>query len=147
MLSLLPFVRRPRGDSKSCYWNWNINDVQNNEITHTPNLWYKPHLSRPYNCWSIRCGWSIACRRCSNYIYILHWRPGWNRLRKDNCNTRRETVQIWDLVCLILEIWQYPWFILVSFILIPCLMQIYCTGTCMSYPTRDVKLVSQQPTQ
>ena len=29
------------------------------------------HLSRQYNCRSLRCSWSIACRRCSNYIFIL----------------------------------------------------------------------------
>ena len=34
------------------------------------------HLSKQYNGWSLRCSWSIACRRCSNYIFILdltHW--------------------------------------------------------------------------
>ena len=33
-------------------------------------LWYMSHLSRQLNCWSLRCSWSIACRRCSNYIFI-----------------------------------------------------------------------------
>ena len=51
------------------------------------------------------CSWSIACRRCSNYILILDWTPGFNRLRKDNCKTRRETFNFWDLVWLILEVW------------------------------------------
>ena len=27
---------------------------------------------RQLNCRSLRCSWSIACRRCSNYIFILH---------------------------------------------------------------------------
>ena len=29
------------------------------------------HHSRQRNCWSLRCSWSIVCRRCSNYIFIL----------------------------------------------------------------------------
>ena len=31
-----------------------------------------------------RCSWSIACRRCSNYIFILNLTPGFNGLGKDN---------------------------------------------------------------
>ena len=60
-----------------------------------------------YNCWSLRCSWSIACRRCSNYIFILHLTPDFNGLGKDNCNTTRETVKFWDLVRLILEVLRY----------------------------------------
>ena len=30
------------------------------------NIQYKLHLSRHLNCWSLRCSWSFACRRCSN---------------------------------------------------------------------------------
>ena len=26
------------------------------------NLWYKAHLKRKWNCWSLRCSWSSACR-------------------------------------------------------------------------------------
>ena len=32
----------------------------------------------------------INHRRCSNYIFILDITPGFNRLRKDNCKTRRK---------------------------------------------------------
>ena len=32
-----------------------------------------------------------ACRRCSNYIFILNLAHGFNGLGKDNRNTRRET--------------------------------------------------------
>ena len=39
----------------------------------------------------LRCSWSIACRRCSNYIFILDLTPGFNGLHKDNCETRWET--------------------------------------------------------
>ena len=34
--------------------------------------------------------WSIACRCCSNYIFILVLTPGSDRLGKENCKTRRE---------------------------------------------------------
>ena len=57
-----------------------------------------------YNCWSLRCSWSIACRRCSNYIFIHALTPGFNGLCKDNYRTRRETFQFWDLVRLIWEV-------------------------------------------
>ena len=50
----------------------------------------KTHLSRQLNCWSLRCSWSIACRRCSNYILILDLTHGFNGLGKDNLKTRRE---------------------------------------------------------
>ena len=33
--------------------------------------------------------------------------PGFNRLHKDNCKTGRKTFKFWDLVQLILGIWQY----------------------------------------
>ena len=67
------------------------------------NLQYKPHFNRPLNCWSLRCSWSITCRRCSNYIFILHLTLGFNILRKDDWKPRRETFKFWDLVHLILE--------------------------------------------
>ena len=34
------------------------------------SLKYKAHLCRESNCRSLRCSWSIACRHCSNYIFI-----------------------------------------------------------------------------
>ena len=60
-------------------YGWSINLLS--------NLWYKPHLSRQYNCWSLRCSWSITCRRCSNFIFILDLTPGFSGLGKDNCKT------------------------------------------------------------
>ena len=60
-----------------------------------------------YNCLSLRCSWSIACRRCSNYILILDLTPSFNRLHSDNCKTRQETFKCRDLVRLILETWRY----------------------------------------
>ena len=59
------------------------------------------------NCWSLRCSWSIACRRCSNYIFILHLTLRFNILGKDNCKPRLETFVFWDLVWFILEILRY----------------------------------------
>ena len=56
---------------------------------------------------SPRCGWSIACRCCSNYIFILDLTPGFKGLSKDNCKTRRETCMFWYLAHLILEVWRY----------------------------------------
>ena len=70
------------------------------------------HLNRQSNSWSLRCSWSLACRRCSNYIFILGLTPGFNRLHKDNCKARREPFQFWDLVRLILEIWRYAFSII-----------------------------------
>ena len=58
-------------------------------------------------CWSFRCSWSIACRRCSNYILILDLTLAINGLGKDNCKTRRQTFKFWDLVRLVLGIWRY----------------------------------------
>ena len=63
------------------YWKWVPS-----------NLGYKAHLIGQWNRWSLRCSWSIACRRCSNNIFILDLIPGFNGSDKDNCKTRRETV-------------------------------------------------------
>ena len=62
-------------------------------------------FSRQLNCWSLRCSWSIACRCCSNYIFVLHLTPGFNILRKDNGTPKWETFEFCDLVHLILEIY------------------------------------------
>ena len=37
-------------------------------------------------------------------IFILDLTIGFNRLRRDNCKTRRETIKFYDLVLLMLEI-------------------------------------------
>ena len=58
------------------------------------NLKYKTRLSGQLNCWLLRCSWSIACRRCSNYIFILDLTPGFNMLHKGNCKTRLETFKL-----------------------------------------------------
>ena len=84
------------------------------------NLWYKTCLNWQWNCWSLRCSWSIACRRCSNYTFILNLTHGFNIMNKGNCNTRRHAFKFWDLMRRILEIWRYvlcppPKWITVSF--------------------------------
>ena len=56
---------------------------------------------------SLRCSRSIACRRCSNYIFILDLTPDFIGLGKDNCTASRETFKFGDLVRLILEILRY----------------------------------------
>ena len=54
------------------------------------SLQYNTHFDKQLNCWSLRCSWSIAYLRCSNYSFILHLTLGFNILRKDNCKQRRE---------------------------------------------------------
>ena len=65
------------------------------------------HLSRQLNCRSLRCSWSIACRPCSNYIFILDLTPGFKGLGKDDFKTGWESFKFWDLVRLILETLRY----------------------------------------
>ena len=65
------------------------------------------HFSRQSHCWSLRCSTSIAYRRCSNYIFILHLTFGFNILCKDNRKRRWESLKFWDLVHLILQILLY----------------------------------------
>ena len=38
---------------------------------------------------------------CSIYIFILYLTAGFNRLGKDKCKMRRESVKFWDLVAYI----------------------------------------------
>ena len=52
---------------------------------------------------------------CSNYIFILDLTHAFNGLGKDNCKTRWETFKFWDLVWLILQVWQWA-----SWVQLPC---------------------------
>ena len=65
------------------------------------------HLNKRWNCWSLRCSWSIACRCCSNYIFILDLTLFFNGLDKDNCETRWERFIFLDLVRLVLDVLRY----------------------------------------
>ena len=71
------------------------------------NLYNKAYLDRQWTCLSLRCSWSIACRHCSNYIFIIALTHGFNMLHKGNCKTRRETFKFGDLVRLILDTLWY----------------------------------------
>ena len=57
-------------------------DREEGIIKKTSNLQQKPHLSRQWNYWSLRCSWSIAYRRCPNHIFIPDFTPGFNGLGK-----------------------------------------------------------------
>ena len=60
--------------------------------------WNKAHFNWQIT-WSCRFCWSIACRRCSNYIPIRDLAAGFNGLGKDNLfSTRREGFTFWNLV-------------------------------------------------
>ena len=59
------------------------------------------------NCRSLRCSWSIACRRCSNFIFILDLTSGFRGSGKDRHKTGRESFKGWDLVRLILKTWRW----------------------------------------
>ena len=82
--------------------------TRNKCIRHTSKSHYRQFSNtRQLNCWSLRCSWSIACRRCSNYIFILNLTPGFNGLGKDNYKMRREAFKFWYLVRLILKTLRY----------------------------------------
>ena len=91
-----------------CEYIWKEKWHCNNRTYYIPSsLQYKAHLCWQLNCRSLRCSWSIACRRCSNYIFILDLIHGFNRLGKDNCQTGRESFKFSNLVRLILETLRY----------------------------------------
>ena len=52
--------------------------VNISKILRTVKSLMETHFSRQLNCWSLRWSSSIACRRCSNYIFILHLTLGFN---------------------------------------------------------------------
>ena len=66
------------------------------------------HFSRQLKCWSLRCSWSIAYRRCSNYIFILHLAPIYCAKTTASQDEKRK---LWDLVRLIFEILRYKLFV------------------------------------
>ena len=48
------------------------------------------------NCWSLRYSWSIACRRCSSYIFILDWTPGFNGWAKTAARRYDKHLSVWN---------------------------------------------------
>ena len=94
--------------------NWlcfNLTIVWSSRIILPSSLNYKTHFSRQLNCWSLRCSWSIACQRCSSYIFIVDATTGLNGLGKDNFKKRRESVKFWDLVQSYITVFHMWWFI------------------------------------
>ena len=69
--------------------SWNFESKY--ETFHSWKCTWKRRLRNDGHCALLRCSWSIACRRCPNYIFIFDLTPGFNRSHKDNCKTRRET--------------------------------------------------------
>ena len=49
----------------------------------------------------------MACRRCSNYIFILDLASDFKGFGKDSRKVVRDSFKCWDLVRLILETWRY----------------------------------------
>ena len=88
--------------AKQPWWIW-INTscefIMNDCITTT-----KPSTTKP--C-AYFLGYTVACLRCSNYIFILNLTPGFNGLSEDNCKRIQETFKFWDSVRLILEVLRY----------------------------------------
>ena len=66
------------------WWpHWPVMELQ---VMNSPlNLNYRKisNISRT-NCQSLRCSWSIACRRCSNYIFIYDLTSGFKGFGKDS---------------------------------------------------------------
>ena len=85
------------------YYCWKLWNVLVNLLNWLISLEYKTHRSRQWNCWSLRCSWSIACRRCSNYIFILDLTSGFKGFGRESRKTLRESFKCWDFVWLILE--------------------------------------------
>ena len=116
MAGSLPAVSAVQGTLVGLYFHWSHDPIKNYNCQRIQCKYRYPpiysqtsnirHLSRQQT-WSFRYSRSIACPRCCNYTFILDLTSGFNRLGKDNCKTRRETFMLWDLVCLILEVWQY----------------------------------------
>ena len=73
--------------------------------------------------WLLGCSWSITCQSCFNYIFILDLNTGFNRLRKDNCKTRRERFQFCVLVRILLEVLRYENILVVIYITTPACRQ------------------------
>ena len=100
--------------------------------TFQSHVYYSTFLLRKYRLWRVIWSYPQYCQtsnvRCTlignkivdhsdvvgalpvgaapKYIFILNLTLGFNGLGKDSCKTRWETFKFWDLMWLILEIWQ-----------------------------------------
>ena len=73
--------RSPRGqwvklDGQGKYAHQIIDSSVQSNTSYCQSSYYKVHLSRQKNCWSLRCSWSSNCLSCPNYIFILDLTPG-----------------------------------------------------------------------
>ena len=102
---------------KHCFSNHlNLHDINNLEWysmlilkkTIPLILWYKVHLSRQLICRSLRCSWSIACRRCSNYIFILNLTPDFKDWSKTT-SRRDENHLSFGIWCILYQIFDLFW--------------------------------------
>ena len=84
------------------FWR-NYNDMARH-VNKCLLFWSKTHqgMNNIVCCWSLRCSWSIACQRCSNYIFILAWRQwiGQRQLQDETSN-----IQVLWFWC-----YSYLWF-------------------------------------
>ena len=88
-------------------WMWLINSNLSQTILVKRGNWCRidAETQEPKREHSYRYN-AYSCRCCPSYIFIIDFTLGFNKLRKDNCKTRRATFKFWNLVRLILEIWR-----------------------------------------
>ena len=95
---------------KIIYLAWGFIKIGDTDYRQVSNI--RRTLVGNYICRSLRCSWSIACRRCSNYIFILDLTPGFKGSGKDDFKTIWKSFKFMDLVSLILDILRYASFII-----------------------------------
>ena len=77
---------------------WYCSNQRMQLIIFTYNLGYKTHIGRQDHCSSLKYIWG-------NYIFILDLTIGSNKLRKDMCKVKWQTLRFWNSVRLILDVW------------------------------------------
>ena len=94
---------------------------------------------------SFRCSWSIACRRYSNYIFILDLTPHFHRLRKRQLQDETGSISVLvfgaSYMCLILETWRHHTRFQSVITLLQYSISRFCTACAISSPM----LVSSSP--
>ena len=125
-------------------FRWDYTNLQTHQevckcrVKCTAKCLSKPQVCRECNCWSLRCSWSIACRRCSNNIFILDLTPCFNELGRDNSKTIQESCKFWDKLRLILEILRYDRFSDVDFQDFFMAVAIWPSYKCCRRPLNDI---------
>ena len=69
---------------------WHPSEFVYSQTSNRTHVWVRiqSKLKGRWTCWSFRCSWSNACRRCSNCIFIHASTPAFNGLGKDNFKTK-----------------------------------------------------------